>query len=1637
MANLLSCFPSHDHTFFVVVIIIIAFFHLCCSVSSTQIRCLEEDKSLLLRLKQEISIDVNRYRQDFSYRYVSSPPKVWSWNDTDNHEDCCLWEGVTCDSYSGHVVGLDLSESSIVGGINGSSSIFHLRHLRRLSLADNDILSSLFPSGFGNLSSLTHLNLSDAGFQGPIPEHDISRLEKLVSLDLTSSRYGGSSVDMEKLVKNLTQLKVLRLDGVDLSRTINNKSWSTLPAGLQELSLWNCNFTGEALQLSSILHLKSSLTHLTLSDNDLAWNLSGYSFIQFPHLIDLQLTYCKLYGRLLNSIFSIPNLQHLDVSFNFELTGTLPEFPIGKNSLQVIHLSYTKFSGKLPDSIHNLASLEVLYLDNCMFHGVIPSSIDTLTELRSLGLSGNNFSGPLPLLTSSNHIQNLDFSSNNFNGTIPISYSSDQFRDLQFLNLGYNNLGGQIPPSLFSLPNLSTLALNSNQLEGQLEEFHNSSSQLETIDLSNNKLQGHLPMSIFNISNLYYFLVAANNFSGRINLLDITNSENLYQMDLSENHFQVGVDGELMFSSLQVLRCSSCNIESFPNFSINSSNLAYLHLSNNKIKGYIPPSICYMKDLDILDLSTNHINGIPPCLTSLPSLRVLSLRNNQLSGMRPGGFAPNCTLRSLDVNQNYLYGKLPESLGLCKDLEVVDVGKNYLTGKFPLWLENLPLLRILVLHSNQFGGTIESKNSSGFPLLQIFDVSSNKFVGRLPLGWFTSWKEMMKQATPPGSQTEVINLTDYIQYPGIAYKSYYQDSVTVTAKGIEREYDKILTSFVLIDVSNNRFTGEISEAIARLESIHLLNLSNNHFTGHIPVSFGQLSQLESLDLSSNKLSGNIPPQLTKLTFMSKLNLSHNSLTGEIPRGFQFENFEPDSYEGNPGLCGKPLLKSCYNVKSPPLSNKPDDEDEGGHGFIDWEYYRLGIECGVGTGLILGSLLLRLKQEISIDVDLYINYPIEDGYVPPPPKVWSWNGTDNHEDCCLWEGVTCDLRSGHVVGLDLSSSFIDGGINRSSSIFHLRHLRRLSLAGNYMDGIFPNNIFLIPNLQHIDISGNLELTGTLPEFPIGNNSLHIVDLSNTKFSGKLPDSIHNLASLEELYLHNCMFHGVISSSIDTLTELRSLGLSGNNFSGPLPLLASSSNIQHLGFSSNKFNGSIPLSYDKFQDLVSLDLRNNNLGGNIPPSLFSLPNLDVLALSSNQLEGRLEVFHNSSSKLIKIDLSHNKLQGHLPMSIFNMSNLGYLSVAFNNFSGKINLLDITNIGKLLYLLDLSENHFQVEVSGGFTLDCILKTLDVHQNHLYGHLSESLGLCKNLEVIDVGKNYLSGKFPLWLENLPLLRILVLHSNQFGGLIGSRNQSAFHLLQIFDVSSNKFVGRLPSWWFTNWEEMMKRTTPSGSRSEVINFDSIDMSGITYQDSITVIAKGIEREYDKILTSFVLIDVSNNRFTGEIPEAIAHLESIHLLNLSNNHFTGHIPGSFGQLSQLESLDLSSNNLSGNIPPQLTKLTFMSKLNLSHNSLTGEIPRGFQFENFEPESYEGNPGLCGKPLPKSCYNVKSPPLSNKPDNEDEGGHGFIDWEYYRLGIECGVGTGLILGFVVAYLVFGNFLAHRRRIRRYVIRPLRT
>ncbi|KAK4833443.1 hypothetical protein QYF36_005144 [Acer negundo] len=122
------------------------------------------------------------------------------WNQS---TDCCTWSGVDCDM-AGHVIGLDLSEESIYGGIDNSTGLFALQHLRSLNLASNLFDEAQIPSRLANLTNLTYLNLSDAGFVGQIPI-EISSLTRLPQKGLTT--WEAMMVDEHKAQSQLKQLQ--------------------------------------------------------------------------------------------------------------------------------------------------------------------------------------------------------------------------------------------------------------------------------------------------------------------------------------------------------------------------------------------------------------------------------------------------------------------------------------------------------------------------------------------------------------------------------------------------------------------------------------------------------------------------------------------------------------------------------------------------------------------------------------------------------------------------------------------------------------------------------------------------------------------------------------------------------------------------------------------------------------------------------------------------------------------------------------------------------------------------------------------------------------------------------------------------------------------------------------------------------------------------------------------------------------------------------------------------------------------------------------------------------------------------------------------------------------------------------------
>ncbi|MBA0791942.1 hypothetical protein Gohar_016483, partial [Gossypium harknessii] len=431
-------------------------------------------------------------------------------------------------------------------------------------------------------------------------------------------------------------------------------------------------------------------------------------------------------------------------------------------------------------------------------------------------------------------------------------------------------------------------------------------------------------------------------FAGRIPFT-LGNLRDLEVLDISDNDLS---------STL------SSSKSSFLSSLENCRSLGYLSFARNPlISGYLPASIGNQSSsLRHFDASSCNISGrIPGDIGKWNLIDYVDFSGNQFSGTIPDRVCVGQNnLRYLSLHENQLEGILPLSLINCSQLQVLNVANNNLSDTFPHWLGKLPELRVLVLRSNRFHGSIpDSTNFSfsklqgfgfshndstnfSFSKLQMVDLSHNDFTGLLPTEFFQNLKSLKEEAN--------------YRYDG------YQYSVNLTIKGLEREFKiKVrMPIFTCIDLSDNGFHGEIPKVVGELRSLHALNLSHNSLTGPIPPSFGNLAALESLDLSFNKLSGRIPSQLTNLTFLEVLRFSNNNFVGPIPHGKQFDTFENDSYQGNLGLCGFPLSKECSNDKR---SELPQDEEDNGNGiaFI-WKVVMMGYGCGMVLGISMAYIV---------------------------------------------------------------------------------------------------------------------------------------------------------------------------------------------------------------------------------------------------------------------------------------------------------------------------------------------------------------------------------------------------------------------------------------------------------------------------------------------------------------------------------------------------------------------------------------------------------------------------------------------------------------------------------------------------------
>ncbi|XP_038699725.1 receptor-like protein 15 [Tripterygium wilfordii] len=344
------------------------------------------------------------------------------------------------------------------------------------------------------------------------------------------------------------------------------------------------------------------------------------------------------------------------------------------------------------------------------------------------------------------------------------------------------------------------------------------------------------------------------------------------------------------------------------------SNLEEVVFSDNQFEGSIPPEFCKLYYLEFLDLSRNDLSGsIPPCFSELPNLRHVLLSRNKLRGFIPYAF----------INST--------------GLGILDLGGNNFSGKIPNWISNFSNLTILLLQANNFHGNIPIELCR-LKQLNILDLSSNNLSGRLHA--CLSNLSSMPVSVP---YQEFLRIPDINSLPNFEdptsdfgrFRSSMEEVLELTTKSNSLSYTGYILDYMYgIDLSCNRFSGEIPIEFGNLANVKSLNLSHNNLISLIPTTFSNLKQLESLDLSYNDLNGQIPPQLIEVTTLEVFIVAHNNLSGPIPTKNQFGTFNGSSYEGNPLLYGPSLSKSCdeTNVASP--ATYPFIEQREDDSFMD-------------------------------------------------------------------------------------------------------------------------------------------------------------------------------------------------------------------------------------------------------------------------------------------------------------------------------------------------------------------------------------------------------------------------------------------------------------------------------------------------------------------------------------------------------------------------------------------------------------------------------------------------------------------------------------------------------------------------------
>ncbi|THU62277.1 hypothetical protein C4D60_Mb01t03430 [Musa balbisiana] len=579
--------------------------------------------------------------------------------------------------------------------------------------------------------------------------------------------------------------------------------------------------------------------------------------------------------------------------------------------------------------------------------------------------------------------------------------------------------------------------------------------------------------------------------------------------------------------------------------------------------------------------------------------------------------------------------------------------------------------------------------------------------------------------------------------------------------------------------------------------------------------------------------------------------------------------------------------------------------------------------------------------------LNLSYAMFDGLIPPQFENLSnlhyfdlhgWYGYHLHVDDLDWLSRIPSLKY-----LDMSKVNLSKATNWFYVINSIPALEVLRLSHADLPYVpSPLPPFNLTAIATLYLSGNSNVTSAMLRWLSNATSLEKLVLSGC-WSLTIESAQVALLNLKKLDLSDNSLEGEILeilNNVSSSSSLKHLDLRWNQLSGDIPeTIGDLQSLQFLYLGCNAINGQIPKTIGRLHQLQVLGMSYNNLSGQIPMTMGGLCNLINLSLSNNNIGGELSNLFDGLStcshraSLSSLILEGNNLSGIIPTSMGQLSQLYTVDLSSNSLVGNIteaHFSNLTNLSKFI----IASNSLNVILPNDWLPPFSASIIDMSFCHLGGKFPDWIQTQQQLQILHLFGVGVSGSLPVWFSDFSKgLKYLNLSSNYLTGRLPSAPQF------ILDLSNNSFVGPIP----LGFAEATNLSLLILSYNHINGSLSLFFCNMHLLRMLDLSNNHLIGEAPDCLNSFPTIlrslHLNSNNLHGIIPSFLKHCKQLITLDFGENKLSGKIPTWIGRnLSSLKVLSLRSNLLYGTIPVNIVSLSSLQVLDLSSNNLFGSLP---------------------------------------------------------------------------------------------------